>query len=184
MRYNVAQLLKGPIGGRREHDLNEEVDWLDEELETLRPLTGLVMFTRTSQGILVTGQLRTVLRGTCRRCLEPCDVAAELDLEEEFYPVVHIGQGPLGDALDEDGDEALLIDESHVLDLSEVIRQGLLLVDPSQTLCRTDCAGLCPRCGGNRDLGECNCDEGLGDPRWAVLQTLLSNSSDSVERSD
>ncbi len=96
MRYNVAQLLKGPIGGRREYDLNEEVSWLDAELELIRPLTGSVTLMRTSQGILVAGQLRTVLRGTCRRCLEPCDLAAELDLEEEFYPAVHIGQGSAG----------------------------------------------------------------------------------------
>ncbi len=91
-----------------------------------------------------------------------------------------MAKAPLDEVPDEDEDEALLIDEHHVLDLSEVIRQGLLLVDPRQTLCRPDCAGLCPRCGGNRNLGECNCDEGLRDPRWAALQTLLSNPSDSV----
>jgi uncharacterized protein len=184
MRYNVAQLLKGPIGGRRVYELNENVNRLDTELEFICPVTGSVTFTRTGQGILVVGGLRTVLRGACRRCLEPCDLVVEIDLEDEFHPVVPIGQGGAGKAPEEEDDEALWIDEHHVLDLSEVIRQELAMVDSSEALCRPDCAGLCPRCGGNRDLGECQCDETPVDPRWATLQILLSNESDSLERSD
>ena len=97
---------------------------------------------------------------------------------------MHIGEAPLDEVPDEDDDEALLIDEHHILDLSEVIRQGLWLAAPEEALCRPDCAGLCPRCGGNRNLGECNCDEASVDPRWAALQALLSDESDSQERSD
>jgi uncharacterized protein len=108
----------------------------------------------------------------------------ELDLEEEFYPVMPIGHSGAGKVPEEEVDEALWIDEHHVLDLSEVIRQELSMVDSNEALCRPDCAGLCPRCGGNRDRGECQCDEAPVDPRWATLQILLSNESDSLERSD
>jgi uncharacterized protein len=77
-----------------------------------------------------------------------------------------------------------LIDEHHILDLSEVIRQGLWLAIPMEILCRPDCAGLCPRCGGNRNLGECNCDQAAIDPRWGALQALLASELDSEERND
>lgn len=184
MRYNIAQLLKGPTGARRQHDLNEEIGSLDPGLEPLRPLVGPVTLTRTNEGILVTGRLRTVLRLACQRCLEPCDVAVEFDLEEEFYPTVHIGDAPIRVVPPEDDDEALQIDEHHILDLSEVIRQALWVAAPMECLCRPDCAGLCPRCGENRNLGECVCEEAPLDPRWAALQTLLSNEPDSKERSD
>jgi len=184
MRYNVAGLLKGPTGTQRRYNLNEDISHLDQELEPIRPLVGLVALMRTSQGILVTGRLRTALRVTCRRCLEPCNMEVELDLEEEFHSVVRIGKAPLDDVPEEDDDEALLIDEHHILDLSEVVRQGLWLAGPVEALCRPDCAGLCPRCGGNRNLGECHCDQAAIDPRWAALQTLLSNEPDSEERSD
>jgi uncharacterized protein len=183
MRYNVAQLLKGPTGARRQHDLSEEIGSLDQGLEPLRPLVGTVTMTRTSQGVLVTGRLRTVLRLACRRCLEPCDETVELDLEEEFHPMVHIGEAPMDVVPPEDDDEALLIDEHHILDLSEVVRQALWVAAPMESLCRSDCAGLCPRCGENRNLGECLCEEAPVDPRWAALQTLLSNELDSKERS-
>jgi uncharacterized protein len=179
MRYNVAQLLKGPVGKRRRYDLNEEIGNLDDGLEPTSPLVGSVTLTRTSQGVLVTGRLQTTLRGTCRRCLEPCDLEVDIDLQEEFHPVVHIGESPLDPVPDEENDEALLIDEHHMLDLVEVVRQELWLADPEQALCRADCRGLCPRCGGNRDLGECDCDDAPSDPRWAALRTLLSNEPDS-----
>jgi uncharacterized protein len=179
MRYNVAQLLKGPVGVRRQYRLNEEIGHLDGDLVPIRPLVGSVVLTRTSQGILVTGRLRTALQVECRRCLEPCNVDVELTLEEEFHPVVRIPEAVFDDVPDEDLDAALRIDEHHTLDLSELIRQGLWVAAPMEALCRPDCAGLCPNCGGNRNLGECSCDQAPIDPRWAALQAWLTDKSDS-----
>ncbi|MGD9144968.1 MAG: DUF177 domain-containing protein [Anaerolineae bacterium] len=184
MRYNVAQLLRGPTGSRRQFDLSEEIGDLDPDLEPLRPLVGSIELLRTSQGILVTGKLGTRIRTACRRCLQSADVDVELDLEEEFYPIVQIGDAPIEEIPDEDYDEALLINEFHTLDLHEVVRQGLWLAVPMEALCRLDCAGLCPKCGGNRNLGECSCRETDIDPRWAALQALLAEEQESQERSD
>lgn len=184
MQYNVAQLLKGPIGAERRYAMREEIQGLDPELEPVSPLVGSVTLLRTSQGILVTGRLRTMLRMACHRCLEPMIGEVVLDLEEEFHPAAHFAEASLDKVPEEDYDEALLIDEHHVLDLSEVIRQELWLFSPMEALCRPDCAGLCPECGGNRNLGECRCAETAIDPRWAVLQSLLSDESKSQERSD
>ena len=184
MRYNVAQLLKGRPGTRRQYELDERIDNLDPDLEPGEPLVGSVVLMRTSQGILVTGRLRTQLDATCRRCLEPCSIDVELQLEDEFYPVVPIGEATLDKVSDSDLDDAVLIDEHHILDLSEVIRQGLWLAEPENALCRPNCAGLCARCGGNLDRGECQCDQRLIDPRWAALQMLVGEAPDSEERSD
>jgi uncharacterized protein len=182
MRYNVAQLLMGPTGGCRKYDLNEEIRNLDPELRPLRPLTGSVTLMRTTQGILATGTLATVIEGTCHRCLEPASVEVQFELEEEFHPTNPIAGAPVDKVPEEEQDTALLIDERHNLDLSEVVRQGLWLAMPMEMLCRPDCAGLCPRCGGNRSLGECQCEGAAVDPRWAILGTLLRDEADSDER--
>jgi uncharacterized protein len=179
MRYNVAQLIKGPTGAFRQYDLHADIGSLDPELQPVRPLVGSVTLMRTTQGILVTGKLQTELRTECRRCLEPCDALVELEIEEEFYPTVRIADAPVDEVPATDRDEALRIDEHHILDLSEVVRQALWLAAPMEAVCRPDCAGLCPTCGGNRNLGECQCEEVPIDPRWAALQALLSNEPDS-----
>lgn len=178
MRYNVAQLLMGPTGGCRQYDLNDEIGNLDQELEPVRPLVGSIILMRTSRGILATGKLYTAFRTTCRRCLEPCQIDIELDLEEEFYPGASL-EVPLDKMPEEEKDEALLLDNRHILDLSEVIRQALWLAGPEEGLCQPDCMGLCLECGGNRNLGECECEQTPIDPRWAALQSLASNESDS-----
>jgi uncharacterized protein len=184
MQYNVAQLLRGPTGAQRRYEFEEDISNLDPELEPMSPLKGKIALLRTSQGILVTGKLRTVLRSQCRRCLEPCDVRVTLELEEEFHPSVNIADAPVDPIPDEEYDEALVIDEHHILDLTEVIRQGLWLVAPTEALCRPDCAGLCPECGGIRNLGECQCEQAAIDPRWVALQALIAKENESDERSD
>ena len=55
MQFNVAQLLKEPVGSVRRYQLNEEADALDEDLEFLSPLVGNLQIMRTNSGVLVTG---------------------------------------------------------------------------------------------------------------------------------
>jgi DUF177 domain-containing protein len=51
------------------------------------------------------------------------------------------------------------------VDLGELVREQLLLAVPAYPLCRTDCRGLCPRCGTDRNQAVCRCaEEGVGLP--------------------
>ncbi|MGQ0540872.1 MAG: DUF177 domain-containing protein, partial [Blastocatellia bacterium] len=70
----------------------------------------------------------------------------------------------------EDLDVDLLIDDS--LDLNEIVREQILLNLPQQIFCKEDCKGLCPKCGANINLIDCNCNETEIDPRWAALNNL------------
>lgn len=45
--------------------------------------------------------------------------------------------------------------ETVSVDAAEEIRQALLLAVPFQSLCASECRGLCPRCGANLNLGVC-----------------------------
>jgi len=62
--------------------------------------------------------------------------------------------------------------EGDELDLTELVREQILLNLPEQTFCNPDCKGLCPKCGQNRNLIDCNCEENETDPRWAALKNL------------
>ena len=50
--------------------------------------------------------------------------------------------------------------------------QVLLLNLPEQVLCKEDCKGLCPECGTNLNLKDCDCGDKDIDPRWAALKNL------------
>jgi uncharacterized protein len=172
VKYNVAQLLKSPAGATREYELDEDITGIDASLDVVSPLGGKVRFVRTGNGILVTGRLRTEVRVPCRRCLQPTPVNVTLQLEEEFHPSIDLITGAV--VKPEPGeDEATRTDARHMLDLTEVVRQNLLLTLPLAPLCNSGCKGFCPECGANLNEGPCGCSHESDDPRLAALRELL-----------
>lgn len=171
--FNVAQLLKEPIGATRDYAIVAPIRHLLPELSDAEPLVGDVHLLRTDRGILVEGTLSGQVVVPCSRCLADVTVPVTVEVEEQFQPTVDVVRGTFLE-VDED-DEALLIDEHHILDLSEVLRQEVLLEVPMQPLCRPDCAGLCPICGQDLNEGPCACSEADGDARWADLGSLLED---------
>jgi uncharacterized protein len=76
-----------------------------------------------------------------------------------------------------DGDLSLSVFEGEVVDIDELVREQLLLSLPAQVLCREECKGLCPVCGGDRNLTDCKCQEAETDPRWAGLKEIVNGKS-------
>ena len=173
---NVAQLLKEPPGATRKFDFTEDPADFDSEFELAEPIRGHANLLRTSRGILASTRYRTVVRQSCGRCLGPTVAPIEGSSDDEFMPRLDVVTGHV---LDEQAEsEELVIDERHLLHLSEVIRQDLLTRIPLQSLCSEDCPGLCPECG--RDLGrdQCSChSSGESSSPFAGLAELLGRKS-------
>jgi uncharacterized protein len=172
MRYNVSQLLKDHVGATRQYQLHEDISDLDPELKPLTDLNGTVDLIRTNDGILVRANVHTTVELTCSRCLTQFSMPVRLRIEEEFFPTIDIMTGARLPQPD-DADPATLIDIHHLLDLTEVVRQGLLLALPMVPVCRNDCKGLCPNCGKNWNDEDCDCEQETLDPRFQVLRQLL-----------
>jgi uncharacterized protein len=170
MQYNVAQLMKERTGATRTYPLRENIQHLDPELNVLDELVGSVKLLRLRDGVLVTGELRTRIELTCDRCLAPIAAPIQFTLAEEFQPTLDIVSGEDLEMLTDD--DANLIDAHHILDLSEVIRQHIVVSQPMHPLCKADCKGLCPHCGQNWNEGLCQCPTDNVDPRWAKLLEL------------
>jgi len=176
MIFNVAQLLKSPVGTSLEADIDEEAIQLDEDLKVLGPLTGHVRMRRTNQCVLVDGWVDLTLELTCTRCLTEFEQPMHVTFEERFYPTVDVVTGMPLPAIDED--EVFPIDGHHLLDLTEAVRQHVLLDLPMATLCKEDCAGLCAQCGHDLNLGPCDCKPEV-DARLGILKTLLEDKQNS-----
>ncbi len=174
LQYNVAGLLTGPRGGTRTHQLYvpvSELDQLDEDFDVVEPFQGTARFLWTNEHILVLVEGDTAVSMRCARCLEPFIRPVHVSIEEAFIPTVDMATGlPIHQ---DESDTAVLIDEHHILDLSEILRQAILLALPLTPLCRPDCKGLCPICGANLNHETCTCTTEEIDPRWAKLQFLL-----------
>ncbi len=91
-----------------------------------------------------------------------------------FYPSIDILTGLPQGLPEEDASSSFTIDEHHILDTSEMIRQYCLLAIPMKPLCRVDCAGLCPDCGANLNENKCQCVRGHRTALAEALEQALS----------
>jgi len=174
MIFNVAQLMKAPVGTSLVNDFQEDDIQFDEEFKVNGPLNGHVRMRRTNQGLLVDGWVELTVELSCNRCLKEFELPMHVNFEEQFYPTVDVVSGlPLAPF---DENEIFPIDARHHVDLTEAIRQNLLIELPMVVVCKEDCKGLCPQCGQDLNLGPCECEPEV-DARLSVLKTLLQNES-------
>lgn len=64
------------------------------------------------------------------------------------------------------------------IELDRFVREAITLLFPVQPLCKEDCQGLCPRCGGDRNLEPCECVELRPESPFAVLAGLRTKTAD------
>ncbi|NJL94330.1 MAG: DUF177 domain-containing protein [Anaerolineae bacterium] len=158
LKINVGFIISEGPGFSRQIELNIPQPITVAEDLTLHYLTGDVRLTRTSEGILVQGNLQTTVIEACSRCLREIEATFPVTLEELYAINQHHADTTV-----------FSIQEDGILDLAPLIREETLLATPNQLLCEAACKGLCKSCGHNLNLGPCDCALEEVDPRWAAL---------------
>ncbi|MBI4233376.1 MAG: DUF177 domain-containing protein [Chloroflexi bacterium] len=174
MRFNVAQLLKEAVGSFRQDTLDEIFPRLEDA--GVAWVRGEVKFTKTDRGIWVQGTLQTRAASVCGRCLAEYQQPLTIRFDEEYLPTLDIVTGISLPVTDQE-QGAFRIDEHHMLDLLEAVRQYAITSQPMKPLCQDDCRGLCPVCGGNRNEVACDCGTPRVEPRWNELLKLLAHQN-------
>jgi uncharacterized protein len=126
---------------------------------------------RDGADVVVTGEIAATVPLTCSRCLEEFPVAVHPAVDARYVP------RPAGDGSDHElGADDLDLDfyDHDELNLDALIETETTLALPMKPLCREDCRGLCPVCGGNRNVSPCTCESRPTDPRLAVLRDLAA----------
>jgi uncharacterized protein len=118
----------------------------------------------------VSGKISAPLLLECTRCLNAIEQNLEFSFEAAFVGPEHYSDAKEVGLSEADLSVSLLEDEK--IDLKELAREQILLNLPEQIFCTEDCKGLCDKCGANRNLINCNCEEKEIDPRWAALKNL------------
>ena len=159
LRINAVELLRQP-GAVRPVEVTVTGQALDVDHEALAGDIGVELeLEALNDGIVVRGSVEAPWARPCRRCLKDLSGVARAAVDE-LYQV---------EILDED---AYPIVDGQ-LDLAPMARQAALLELDDERLCRDDCAGLCPQCGIDRNVGTCGCDTEVTDHRWAALDGLV-----------
>src|SRR5207302_16061 len=150
MLYNVAQLMKASVGTSLEYEIHEEDIQLDEDLNIISPIDGHVRIRRINQGLLIDGWVDLTLELSCTRCLKEFEQPMHVPFMEQFYPTVDVLTGLAVPPSEEE--DAFPIDDHHLVDLTEAIRQQVLLTLPQLVAC-PQCKKprlshhACPNCG-------------------------------------
>lgn len=119
-----------------------------------------LIITRRNAAFSGQGTLKTTIDFTCSRCLKlfsvPLDteltfIVAEAENEAEYV------------------EEVLLLENDEV-DITHFIEGVIFTEVPLNPICDLNCRGLCPVCGGDKNIDVCNCHIENIDPRWEKLK--------------
>lgn len=99
--------------------------------------------------LAVEGMVDARVHGRCDGCLEDVDLQMHVEVDERLDPSQGRDVEPFGESNVLTGER---------LDVADLAQQSLLSALPMGLRCSADCRGLCPRCGANRNAGECSCE--------------------------
>lgn len=103
-----------------------------------------------SNELIVRGVVRLAVEFTCSRCLKTVPGEICVDKFRFSAPVA----------------------EGDIINLTENLREDIIIALPLKPLCSQECRGICPRCGKDRNAERCSCAPPGGDMRWGALEGL------------
>ena len=153
---------------------NENEGWLQDVLIHLKlkargPLSLHVKVTKQDNHLFVEGHLVMTLALACSRCTNDVDYA----IDEFFSPVFvrRKNSSARQTVLEEDELDTTYFSEDEV-DFAEVMHEQMALMIPVQPLCQQNCKGLCPQCGEDLNVQQCDCKKEITHSQFDVLKTF------------
>lgn len=117
--------------------------------------------------VSVRADVTATLLSRCVRCLG----AVQLPVRAQIDAVFARTQAP--------DDPDLYVFEASTIELTDSVRDALLLELPIRILCKEECMGICPVCGVDRNVVSCTCQEGgeVTNP-FAALKEFLHDDEE------
>ena len=127
--------------------------------------------TRVGDDVYLKGKVITDVVASCSRCLDTLSYPIDNDLKSHFVsPDRYISAREVElHASDIDTE----VYENQQIDLTQSVRDGILLAVPVICLCKENCKGICSQCGKNLNQGLCKClNESFVDSRLEALKVF------------
>lgn len=148
---DVARLKRD--GEEFEGVIDDSVYALDDDY--LKPFAGLrykLFVQHIGSELLVRGALEQDFTAACSRCGADFDFTVKVP---DFLTSIEVDE------------------KVEFADLTDELRECIILALPTYPVCREDCRGICPTCGRNLNEGPCSCVREERDGRWDALDNLI-----------
>lgn len=142
-----------PEGSRYEGEEPQDIMDVTSEshLRPAAPVSYDLYVQVVSQRLVVRGLVSTVIEMECARCT---DFFSTTLRDSSFLRAYEIDEGV------------------ESIDITDDLREAMLLLVPSFPVCGQACKGLCSQCGKNLNKGSCGCSGSSADMRWDALNSL------------
>lgn len=148
----------------------EEIELGQENVKLLGEIKTAGELTKRIAQVDVEGEIEAQAGIECTRCLSPVETNLKIPFAVNYIAPEDLSEEKETELSADDMDVSVY--EGNSINLSELVREQIILNLPEKIFCREDCKGLCAECGANRNLIDCNCEEKEIDPRWAALKEL------------
>jgi uncharacterized protein len=152
-----------------------EFDFSPEEAILKEAVHVDVKVEKLRKDILLQGNVKGQLELECSRCLNHFLVPVNESFQLIFQPFSPRTTEEEIELVKQDLDVAFYKDD--IIDLTEIVREQILLSIPMIAVCDQSCRGLCPHCGQNLNQKTCQCVTETIDPRWHKLQDMAKKKS-------
>lgn len=165
MELNFARISKAE-GIKEEFDITDHldgktIDFGGEQLVLASPVKVKGSAVNYEGKINVDIHIAAQVKRICSRCLESFKEDVEFVSQYTFVREV------------KDDKEDYYIFKGDKVDITDLVLSDIAVRLTMKPLCKETCKGLCPICGTNKNISDCQCKDEQVDPRLQALSKLL-----------
>jgi uncharacterized protein len=135
-----------------------------------QPLEVHALAELSGREIRIQGHLETRLEVECDRCITLIEYPVKHNFDLYYRPVSSIAREEEIEIPRDELDVAFYSGEG--IELTDLVREQVILSLPMKIVCQPDCRGLCPICGTNLNWGTCQCQRLENESPFASLRGL------------
>ena len=164
MKIDISDIVKRD-GALKEVVFNGSLDDLQDLADiTIDAPVSLNAQLINEKGIIkLEGTLKTHYTGICHKCLKIAGADMDLNISESIVNS------------ETNSDIEVYTYEGRLIDLGKIIRDNIILNLPMRLLCEETCRGICPVCGTDMNVKDCDCSKEDTNLQMEMLKNFFSN---------
>ena len=157
--------ISGLENGTYEYDFKDDIEKIDLTKPFIGNYNTNVVLNKFDDQIILEASTTAGANFICDRCGREF-----MQFVRSKYKMIYLLRS-IEDA-EEEINITYLSPDTHIINLSNDVRDYMILSIPMKRLCKEDCKGLCVKCGSDLNEKQCECEDSEIDDRWKVLTEL------------